>query len=139
MDTPARVEHMGVTPMHKSKAASLGDGADKLAYLIHVMVQEAIKVSWSLGPNNDLVTHLGVKIFHPEPYLGEADLEKFETFIIGILQWLSMSMPSSPDTTMLQVKYMGTHLMDDTQEWYICNVKHHGHMVWDEESSPLGG
>ena len=49
------------------------------------MVQEAINVSRSLGPNNDLVTHIGVKIPHPELYLGEANLEKFEMFIAGVL------------------------------------------------------
>ena len=71
--------------MHESKAASLRDGADKLACPIHAMVQEAIDVSWSLGPDNVLVTHLGVKIPDPKPYSGEADLEKFETFITGVL------------------------------------------------------
>ena len=88
-------------------------------------------MSWSLGPDNDLVTRIGGKIPHPEPYLGEADLEKFETFIAGILRWLSMSVPLTPDTTMLQVKYMGTHLADDAQEWYIRNVEHHGCTVWE--------
>ena len=47
-----------------------------------------------------------------------------------------MSMPLTPDTTMLQVKYVGTHLTDDTQEWYIRNVKHHRCTVqeWTLES-----
>ena len=42
----------------------------------------------------------------------------------------------TPDTTMLQVKYMGTHLTDDAQEWYIHNVEHHGRTVqeWTLES-----
>ena len=71
-------------PVRESEAASLGDGADELACPIHTMVQEAIDVSWSLGPNN-LVTHIGVKIPHPKLYLGEADLKKFETFITGVL------------------------------------------------------
>ena len=53
---------MGVTPVRKSEAASLGDGEDELACLIHVIVQEAIEVSWSLGPDNDLITCLGMKI-----------------------------------------------------------------------------
>ena len=72
----------------------------------------------------------------PEPYSGEADLEKFEMFIAGVLQWLSMSMPLTPDTTMLQVKYVGMHLADDTQEWYIRNVEHHGHTVREWTWSP---
>ena len=42
-----------------------------------------------------------------------------------------MSVPLTPDTTMLQVKYVGTHLGDGTQEWYICNVEHHGRTVWE--------
>ena len=76
---------MDVMSVCESEAASLGDGADKLACPIHMMVQEAINVSWSLGPDNDLVTRIGVKTPHPEPYSGEADLEKFETFIAGVL------------------------------------------------------
>ena len=133
---PARAEHTGVTPVRESEAASLGDGADELACPIHMMVQEAINVSRSLGPDNDLVTCIGVKIPHPEPYLGEADLKKFKTFIVGILRWLSMSVPLTPDTMMLEVKYMGTCLADDTQEWYIRNVEHHGCTVreWMLES-----
>ena len=47
-----------------------------------------------------------------------------------------MSVPLTPDTPMLQVKYMGTRLADDTQEWYIHNVEHYGCMVqeWTLES-----
>ena len=78
-----------------------------------------------------------MNIPHPELYSGEADLEKFETFITGVLRWLSMSvLPLTPDTTMLQVKYVGTCLADDAQEWYIHNVEHHGHTVqeWTLES-----
>ena len=72
-------------PVCKSEAVSLGDGADELACPIHVMVQEAINMSWSLGPDNDLITHIGVKVPHPEPYSGEADLKKFEMFIAGVM------------------------------------------------------
>ena len=77
---------MGVMPVHESEAASLGDGADELACPIHAMVQEAINVSQSLGPDNNLITHIGVTIPHPEPYSGEADLKKFEMFIAGVLR-----------------------------------------------------
>ena len=127
---------MGITTMCESEAASLRDKANKQACPIHTMVQEAINISQSLGPNNDLITCIGVKIPHPEPYLGEVDLKKFETFITGILRWLPMSVPLTPDTMMLQVKYMGMCLTDDAQELYIRNVKHHGHMVeeWMLES-----
>ena len=42
-----------------------------------------------------------------------------------------MSVPLTPDTTMLQVKYVGMRLVDDAQEWYIRNVEHHGCTVWE--------
>jgi len=84
-----------------------------------MMVQEAIDVSQSLGPDNNLIAHLGVKIPHPKLYSSEPDLKKFKTFITGMLWWLSMNLPLSSETTLLQVKYVGTHLMGDMQEWYI--------------------
>ena len=40
MNALTRAEHMGVTPVCKSEAVSLRDGADKLAFLIHMMVHE---------------------------------------------------------------------------------------------------
>ena len=40
-------------------------------------------------------------------------------------------MPLTPDTMMLQVKYVGMCLTDDAQEWYIHNVEHHRCMVWE--------
>ena len=47
-----------------------------------------------------------------------------------------MSVPLTPDTMMLQVRYVGMHLVDDAQEWYVHNVEHHGHTVreWTLES-----
>ena len=47
-----------------------------------------------------------------------------------------MSVPLTPDTTTLQVKYVGMRLADDAQEWYIHNVEHHRCMVqeWTLES-----
>ena len=56
---------------------------------------------------------------HPEPCLGEPDLKKFKMFVTGMLRWLSMNLPLRSETTLLQVKYVGTCLTDDAQEWYI--------------------
>ena len=42
-----------------------------------------------------------------------------------------MSVPLTPDTTMLQVKHVGMCLADNAQEWYIHNVEHHGRTVWE--------
>ena len=56
VDVLDRVEHMGVTPVPGSEAASLREGADELACPIHAMVRKAIEVSWSMGPDNDIAT-----------------------------------------------------------------------------------
>ena len=57
---------------------------------------------------------------HPEYYLGEPDLEKFEVFIVGVLRWLSTSLllGSDKDSTTLQLWYLGSRLLGNAQEWY---------------------
>ena len=57
---------------------------------------------------------------HPEYYLGEPDLEKFEVFIIGVLPWLSTSLMlgSDKDSTTIQLRYLGSRLSGNAQEWY---------------------
>ena len=50
-----------------------------------LMVAEAMRVYQGIDPEKDIFTHAGVKMLHPEPYSGEADLEQFEIFVTGIL------------------------------------------------------
>ena len=63
---------------------------------------------------------------HPEYYSGEPDLERYEVFIIGVLQWLSASLLLGPDkdSTAMQLRYLGLQLSGNAQEWYTCKVKH---------------
>src|SRR6266481_6098141 len=51
-----------------------------------------------------------------------------------------MNISMVPLTAILQVKYLGTCLSGDTQEWYFCNVKHHGRAIqeWTLESALKG-
>ena len=57
---------------------------------------------------------------HPEYYSGEPDLEKFKVFIVGVLQWLSASLLLGPDkdSTAMQLRYLGSQLSGNAQEWY---------------------
>ena len=63
---------------------------------------------------------------HPEYYSGELDLERYEVFIIGILQWLSVSLllGQDKDSTTIQLRYLGSRLSGNAQEWYTRKFKH---------------
>ena len=52
---------------------------------IQILVQGAFNDYQELNPDSEVFTCGGVKMLHPEYYLGEPDLERFEVFIIGIL------------------------------------------------------
>ena len=77
-------------------------------------------------------------MLHPESYSGEPDLEIFQVFIAGLLQWLSMNqlLGSDPETTLIQLRYLGTCLMGNAQEWYIRNIVSWDHttQLWTLES-----
>ena len=103
------------------------------------MIKEARESTKGLDPNNNIFTHAGVKMPHPESYSGEADLKKFKVFITALLQWLSLNLLLGSDraSTLAQVRYLGNCLKGDTQEWYIQNIEHHDRVVreWTLEST----
>ena len=106
------------------------------------MIAEAKRVQEGLGPNLDIFTHAGVKIPHPEPYSGEVDLEQFEVFIAGILWWLLLNLllGSGANSTLVQLKYLGTCLAGDASEWYSHNVEHYARSTheWTLQSALNG-
>ena len=95
------------------------------------MIWEARELTKGLDPDNNIFTHAGIKMPHPEPYSGEADLEKFEVFITALLRWLLLNLLLGSDqaSTLTQVRYLGNCLKGDAQEWYIRNIKHHDRVV----------
>ena len=80
---------------------------------------------WELNPNSEIFTRGRVKMPHPY-YSGEPDLERYEVFIVGVLQWLSVSLLLGPDkdSTAMQLRYLGSRLSGNAQEWYTRKVKH---------------
>ena len=63
---------------------------------------------------------------HPEYYSGEPVLERYEVFIVGVLRWLSTSLLLGPDkdSTAMQLRYLGSRLLGNAQEWYTRKVEH---------------
>ena len=63
---------------------------------------------------------------HAKYYSGEPDLERYEAFIIGVIRRLSASLLLGPDkvSTARQLRYLGSQLTGNTQEWYTRKVEH---------------
>ena len=105
------------------------------------MIWEARELTEGLDPDNNIFTHAGVRMLHPESYSGEADLKKFEVFIAALLRWLSLNLSLDSDraSTLTQVRYLGNCLKGDAQEWYVRNIEHHNRVVheWTLESALL--
>jgi len=112
---------------------------NSLAKTIRLMIKDARDSTEGLDPKNNVLACTGVKISQPEPYSGEADLEKFKVFIAAMLRWLSLNLLLGSDraNVLTQVRYIGTCLCGDAQEWYIRHVKSHDRLVrkWTLEST----
>ena len=106
------------------------------------MVREAIEASWALDPNNTLLTCIGGKLPHPQPYVGEPDIEQFKVFVAGVLRWLSMNLMlgSGRMNTLVQLRYLGTCLKGNALEWYSREVEHYTRSThgWTLESTLIG-
>jgi hypothetical protein len=82
-------------------------------------------------PRESLLYKAGIKLPHPEPYGGSADLEKFEVFITGILRWLSVNNMLGKKATELQLGYLGACLKDEALEWFSQNVERPDRIIRD--------
>jgi len=96
------------------------------------MVHEAREANKGLSPENTILARIGTRMPHPESYSGEPDLKRFQVFIAGLLRWLSMNqlLGSDPEMTLIQLRYLGTCLMGNVQEWYIRNIESWDRTTW---------
>ena len=60
---------------------------DSIAHMIHAALAEGQHTD----PDKSVLTQAGIKLDHPETYVGGSDLKEFEVFIAGILRWLKMN------------------------------------------------
>ena len=58
---------------------------------ISLMVQEVRDTSKGLSAENSILVQMAAKMPPPEPYSGEPDLERYQVFIAGLLQWFLMN------------------------------------------------
>ena len=72
------------------------------------MVHSALEENWEDNPNDSVVTQTRLNISPPEEYSGSSDLEVYETFVTGILQWLRLHGLLGVKYTEIQVQFLGT-------------------------------
>jgi hypothetical protein len=82
------------------------------------MVQVAIESSKDTDAEKSVLAKAGIKVAHPDSYSGGADLEEFEIFIAGVLQWLRMNSLLRPSSTEIQCQYLGTCLKGEAHKWF---------------------
>ena len=73
-----------------------------IACIIHAALAEGQHTD----PDKSVLTRAGVKLDHPETYVGGSDLKEFEVFIAGILmRWLKMNCLLGEASIDIQVDY----------------------------------
>ena len=90
-----------------------------IARMIHAVLAEGQHTD----PDKSVLTRAGIKLDHPETYVGSSDLKEFEVFIAGILRWLKMNCLLGETSIEMQVDYLGTCLTGEVQEWFYRNVE----------------
>ena len=93
------------------------------------MIRMALNNSIDIDPEMSILAKVGIKLAHPETYAGRSDLKEFEVFVASILRWLKMNSLLGPSSMSMQVRYLGTHLMGEAQEWFYCNVEQFNRQV----------
>ena len=71
------------------------------------MLCSALEESQEDDPDDSIVTRMRLNICPPEEYSGSSDLEVYETFVTGILQWLKLHGLLGVKYTKTQVQFLG--------------------------------
>ena len=72
------------------------------------MLRSTLEESWEDDPNESIVARTRLNISPPEEYSGSSDIEVYETFVTGILQWLKLHGLLGVKYTKTQVQFLGT-------------------------------
>ena len=80
------------------------------------MTRAALAKGQHTDPDKSVLTWAGIKLDHPETYVGVSDLKEFKVFIAGILRWLKMNCLLGVTHIDMQVNYLGTCLTGEVQE-----------------------
>ena len=104
--------------------------------LIMHMLRSILEESQEDDPDDSIVARTRLNISPPEEYSGSSDLEVYETFVAGILQWLKLHGLLGIKYTETQVQFLGMQLKGNASEWFTRNVEHPNRPIrdWSLES-----
>ena len=100
------------------------------------MLCSTLEASREDDPDDSIVARTRLNISPPEEYSGSSDLEVYETFVAGILQWLKLHGLLGIKYTETQVQFLGMQLKGNASEWFTRNVEHPNRPIrdWSLES-----
>ena len=87
------------------------------------MVHSTLEENQEDNPNDSVIAQMRLNISPPEEYSGSSDLEVYETFVAGILQWLSLHALLGVKYTETQVQFLGTCFKGNASEWFTRNTE----------------
>ena len=132
--TPALLDRLRSVEVELASVYCIGDthNRDPITCMIHAVLDN----NKDMNPDDSIIVKTKLNIASPEEYSGSSDLEVYETFVTGILQWLKMNGLLSTKYAAFQVEYLGTRLKGDALEWYTRNVERHDRPIknWSLES-----
>ena len=91
--------------------------------LIMHMLCSALEESQEDDPDDSIIAQTRLNISTPEEYSGSSDLEVYETFVTGILQWLKLHGLLGVKYTEIQVQFLGMRLKGNASEWFMRNIE----------------
>ena len=94
-DTPAQLTLTSREPsITLTNGQGIPDQLDSSLELydgITCIIRVALEDNMHADPEKSMLAKTGIKLAHPETYVGGSDLEEFEVFVAGILRWLKMN------------------------------------------------
>ncbi|KIJ35336.1 hypothetical protein M422DRAFT_262507 [Sphaerobolus stellatus SS14] len=74
-------------------------------------------------PEKSFLVKASVKMGNPPTFSGECNLEKFESWLASVLQYMSLYNLLGPQAGKVQLQFLGQCLADETQEWFYWQVE----------------
>ena len=140
MDVEQETTHYRRRSIALTDGQGIPDHVDTPYNGIACMIRAVLAEGQHTDPDKSVLTRAGVKLDHPETYMGGSDLNEFKVFIAGILRWLKMNCLLGETSIEMQVDYQGTCLTGEVQKWFYRNVEQFDHQVrgWTLETVAQG-
>ena len=95
-----------------------------MAYEEEVIRQYHVLIHDQVGQEFQAISEMkSLRVSAPEKYSGEDDIEKFDTWVTGLLQWYWVHNITGATKDSVRVDLCGTTLKKAPSEWYSDEVE----------------